>query len=186
LILRLQDLVNHTHVTQVTEPFSSPDLGLLLSTTMFALGRQLLGTAQSCLRKPSTSRFFSSSPVNELYKMKTHSGARKRWRPLASGSSFKRVGRLPNAFYIYHTHSFLISALQIIGKGRALAYERLQKRRTEKQTEHDCIFDSCSNAQAQEGVASRTITYTVFVSIGTPCMLTMAYLSPNGTRRRIV
>ncbi|KAF5314973.1 hypothetical protein D9619_007153 [Psilocybe cf. subviscida] len=57
---------------------------------MFTLGRQLLGTAQSCLRNPSASRFFSSSPINEAYKMKTHSGARKRWRPLASGSSFKR------------------------------------------------------------------------------------------------
>lgn len=37
-------------------------------------------------------RLFSSTPVCEAgYKMKSHSGARKRWRSLASGSSFKRV-----------------------------------------------------------------------------------------------
>lgn len=47
------------------------------------------------LKSPGQSlgfRFFSSTPINEAgYKMKSHSGAKKRWRSLASGSSFKRV-----------------------------------------------------------------------------------------------
>jgi hypothetical protein len=60
-------------------------------TTMFSA--QSLWTA---LRKsnPQSSgfRLFSSTPFNEAgYKMKSHSGAKKRWRSLASGSSFKRV-----------------------------------------------------------------------------------------------
>ncbi|KAF8798970.1 hypothetical protein BYT27DRAFT_7122302 [Phlegmacium glaucopus] len=37
-------------------------------------------------------RLFSSTPINEAgYKMKSHSGAKKRWRSLASGNSFKRA-----------------------------------------------------------------------------------------------
>jgi len=57
---------------------------------------QLAWTAQSCLRShPSATaflpRFFSVSSVAEAgYKMKSHSGAKKRWRSLASGSDFKR------------------------------------------------------------------------------------------------
>lgn len=43
-------------------------------------------------------RMFSSSPATLAgYKMKSHSGAKKRWRSLASGSDFKRVGvKFPN------------------------------------------------------------------------------------------
>ncbi|KDR82848.1 hypothetical protein GALMADRAFT_56985 [Galerina marginata CBS 339.88] len=66
---------------------------------MFSLGRQLLWTAQSCLRQQqpvsstlvSLPRFFSTTRAVEAgYKMKSHSGAKKRWRSLASGTSFKR------------------------------------------------------------------------------------------------
>ncbi|KAF8964410.1 hypothetical protein BDZ97DRAFT_1700532 [Flammula alnicola] len=60
---------------------------------MFSVGRKLLWTAQSCLRTstPSLPRLFSTTSVAEAgYKMKSHSGAKKRWRSLASGSSFKR------------------------------------------------------------------------------------------------
>ncbi|KAF8349457.1 hypothetical protein F5887DRAFT_946228 [Amanita rubescens] len=36
-------------------------------------------------------RFFSTTQIVQAgYKMKSHSGAKKRWRSLASGSSFKR------------------------------------------------------------------------------------------------
>ncbi|KAF9565733.1 hypothetical protein CPC08DRAFT_759371 [Agrocybe pediades] len=64
---------------------------------MFSLGRQLLSTARTCLRAQqhpfasSTSRLFSmSTPVEAGYKMKSHSGAKKRWRSLGSGNAFKR------------------------------------------------------------------------------------------------
>jgi len=64
---------------------------------MSFVGRQLLQTAQSCLRAyPLTNltrsppRLFSTTPAVEAYKMKSHSGAKKRWRSL-SGSAFKRV-----------------------------------------------------------------------------------------------
>ena len=61
--------------------------------------RPMMFSAQSlwtALRKsnPQSSvlRLFSSTPITEAgYKMKSHSGAKKRWRSLASGSSFKRV-----------------------------------------------------------------------------------------------
>ncbi|KXN88271.1 hypothetical protein AN958_07730 [Leucoagaricus sp. SymC.cos] len=37
-------------------------------------------------------RLFSTTPIIEAgYKLKSHSGAKKRWRSLASGKSFKRV-----------------------------------------------------------------------------------------------
>ncbi|PPQ70020.1 hypothetical protein CVT26_013308 [Gymnopilus dilepis] len=62
---------------------------------MFSLGRQLLGTAQSCLRlrgqSSALSRLFSTTRIAEAgYKMKSHSGAKKRWRSLGSGNAFKR------------------------------------------------------------------------------------------------
>ncbi|KAF8645193.1 hypothetical protein AX16_008020 [Volvariella volvacea WC 439] len=39
----------------------------------------------------SSSRLFSTSQVVEAgYKLKSHSGAKKRWRSLASGTAFKR------------------------------------------------------------------------------------------------
>ncbi|KAF8903109.1 hypothetical protein CPB84DRAFT_1814744 [Gymnopilus junonius] len=65
---------------------------------MLSLGRRLLGTAQSCLRQQqqplslsSLHRLFSTTQVVEAgYKMKSHSGAKKRWRSLASGNLFKR------------------------------------------------------------------------------------------------
>ncbi|CAA7271319.1 unnamed protein product [Cyclocybe aegerita] len=60
---------------------------------MLSVGRQLLWATQSCLRPPFAHmpRLFSTSSVAEAgYKMKSHSGAKKRWRSLASGSSFKR------------------------------------------------------------------------------------------------
>ncbi|KIM43293.1 hypothetical protein M413DRAFT_444112 [Hebeloma cylindrosporum] len=65
---------------------------------MFVVSRQLLQTAQSCLRAHhhpftyatrSIPRLFSTTPAVEAYKMKSHSGAKKRWRSL-SGSAFKR------------------------------------------------------------------------------------------------
>ncbi|PPQ91680.1 hypothetical protein CVT25_012893 [Psilocybe cyanescens] len=65
---------------------------------MFSFGRQLLWSAKSCLRtqqqswSSATSRLFSTTQSVEgaLYKMKSHSGAKKRWRSLGSGSAFKR------------------------------------------------------------------------------------------------
>ncbi|THV00827.1 hypothetical protein K435DRAFT_656573 [Dendrothele bispora CBS 962.96] len=37
-------------------------------------------------------RLFSTTSVSQAgYKMKSHSGAKKRWRSLASGNSFKRA-----------------------------------------------------------------------------------------------
>lgn len=69
------------------------------SSTMFPA--QLLWTGRWCLRTrqpqfsvngTQISRLFSSTPITGAgYKMKSHSGAKKRWRSLASGSSFKRV-----------------------------------------------------------------------------------------------
>ncbi|TFK40818.1 ribosomal protein L35-domain-containing protein [Crucibulum laeve] len=50
----------------------------------------LLSTARWCLLPP-TRRLFSTSSILEAgYKMKTHSGAKKRWRSLANGTAFKR------------------------------------------------------------------------------------------------
>ncbi|KAF8158116.1 hypothetical protein B0H34DRAFT_749559 [Crassisporium funariophilum] len=66
---------------------------------MFTFGRQLLWTAQSCLHATrrqcmtatSATRLFSTTPIAEAgYKLKSHSGAKKRWRSLASGTVFKR------------------------------------------------------------------------------------------------
>ncbi|KAF5360443.1 hypothetical protein D9756_004704 [Leucocoprinus leucothites] len=46
----------------------------------------------------SSRRLFSTTSVVEAgYKMKSHSGAKKRWRSLASGTSFKRDKA-------YHSH----------------------------------------------------------------------------------
>ncbi|KAF8895485.1 hypothetical protein BD779DRAFT_1382198, partial [Infundibulicybe gibba] len=46
---------------------------------------------QSCLPLRLISRGFSTTPaVNAGYKMKSHSGAKKRWRSLASGNAYKR------------------------------------------------------------------------------------------------
>ncbi|KAF5338875.1 hypothetical protein D9611_008796 [Ephemerocybe angulata] len=60
------------------------------------LGR-LAATCQAILRTPTTYNavaqraMFSTTPVAEAgYKLKSHSGAKKRWRSLGSGSAFKR------------------------------------------------------------------------------------------------
>ncbi|KIL63234.1 hypothetical protein M378DRAFT_187084 [Amanita muscaria Koide BX008] len=52
----------------------------------------LAASAHSFLRPASGSyRLFSTTTAVEAgYKMKSHSGAKKRWRSLASGTSFKR------------------------------------------------------------------------------------------------
>ncbi|KAF9464223.1 hypothetical protein BDZ94DRAFT_528054 [Collybia nuda] len=51
---------------------------------------QLLSCTRTCVTS-QTSRFFSTTSTMEAgYKMKSHSGAKKRWRSLASGSDFKR------------------------------------------------------------------------------------------------
>ena len=115
-------------------------------STMFSA--QSLWTA---LRKsnPQSSgfRLFSSTPINEAgYKMKSHSGAKKRWRSLASGSTFKRV-----CSSYYMRKAFLFIYLYIsIGKGFPFAFERHQNPCTEKQVEHDCLLKYCSIAQAEE------------------------------------
>ncbi|KAF9454681.1 hypothetical protein P691DRAFT_189564 [Macrolepiota fuliginosa MF-IS2] len=59
------------------------------------LGQLLTLSPRSWL---STGRLFSTTSVVEAgYKMKSHSGAKKRWKSLASGSSFKRDKA-------YHSH----------------------------------------------------------------------------------
>lgn len=63
-----------------------------LLSTMFL--HRLLSTAQSCTAPSSlrVNRLFSTTLfVQAGYKMKSHSGAKKRWRSLASGVVFKRV-----------------------------------------------------------------------------------------------
>lgn len=69
---------------------------LYLGLAMF-LGR-LLSTVQTCVAP----RLFSTTSAFEAgYKMKSHSGAKKRWRSLASGSDFKRVSLHSTYFLIY-------------------------------------------------------------------------------------
>ena len=59
------------------------------SFTMF-LGHLLVSSSPRAWI--SSGRLFSTTSVVEAgYKMKSHSGAKKRWRSLASGNSFKRV-----------------------------------------------------------------------------------------------
>ena len=114
--------------------------------TMFS---QSLWTAHWCLRKSQSSvfRLFSSTPITEAgYKMKSHSGAKKRWRSLASGSTFKRVRLI-----ISYSKSYLYIS---IGKGFPFAFERQQKPCTEKQAEYNCIFKHCSIAQVEETTSS--------------------------------
>ena len=86
---------------------------------MSFLGRQLLQTAQSCLRAYPHSltnptrllpRLFSTTPAVEAYKMKSHSGAKKRWRSL-SGSAFKRVRIVAASF----DSLYYISSLSLTG-----------------------------------------------------------------------
>lgn len=78
-----------------------------LSTTMFFGFRvtSLVTTVRSSLVPAAGSyRMFSATHVVEAgYKLKSHSGAKKRWRSLASGTSFKRVGfhlRIPRAVHL--------------------------------------------------------------------------------------
>ncbi|RDB17980.1 50S ribosomal protein L35 [Hypsizygus marmoreus] len=55
------------------------------------LGQMLL--VRPCMASPASimQRLFSTTSVAQAgYKMKSHSGAKKRWRSLASGSDFKR------------------------------------------------------------------------------------------------
>ena len=64
-----------------------------ISTKM--LGARLAPTCQAILRSPfsfNPARSFSMSPIVEAgYKLKSHSGAKKRWRSLGASSVFKRV-----------------------------------------------------------------------------------------------
>ncbi|TEB39791.1 hypothetical protein FA13DRAFT_1724012 [Coprinellus micaceus] len=58
------------------------------------LGARFAGTCQAILRSPlsfNPARSFSMSPIVEAgYKLKSHSGAKKRWRSLGASSVFKR------------------------------------------------------------------------------------------------
>lgn len=65
----------------------------------------LVATVRSSLAPATGSyRMFSATHIVEAgYKMKSHSGAKKRWRSLASGTSFKRVGfhlRMPSTVHL--------------------------------------------------------------------------------------
>ena len=115
-------------------------------------------------------RLFSSSPITEAgYKMKSHSGAKKRWRSLASGSSFKRVRssyfmRKAFCYYLYIS----------IGKGLPFAFERHQKPCAKKQVEHDCLFKYCSIAQAEEITSS--LWYTLMRRVDNTLVSPLYYI----------
>jgi hypothetical protein len=54
---------------------------------------QWMSTVRLCLTAAFTQRQFATQSIVQAgYKMKSHSGAKKRWRSLASGNKFKRVG----------------------------------------------------------------------------------------------
>ncbi|KAH6908000.1 ribosomal protein L35-domain-containing protein [Coprinopsis sp. MPI-PUGE-AT-0042] len=60
------------------------------------ISTRLATASQSCLRSIASSfaqrSAFSTSPVAEAgYKMKSHSGAKKRWKSLGNGTAFKRA-----------------------------------------------------------------------------------------------
>ncbi|KAE9400506.1 hypothetical protein BT96DRAFT_647771 [Gymnopus androsaceus JB14] len=76
-------------------------------------------------------RMFSVTSVAEAgYKMKSHSGAKKRWRSLASGSSFKR-GKAN------HQH---LNVAKAPARKRSIGT--------------DCLFYSSSDTQAKKAPAS--------------------------------
>lgn len=79
--------------------FCSPWTPAYLGLAMF-LGR-LLSTVQTFVAPSATRLFSTTSAVEAGYKMKSHSGAKKRWRSLASGSDFKRVSLHSTYFLIY-------------------------------------------------------------------------------------
>ncbi|KAK7048399.1 hypothetical protein R3P38DRAFT_1862652 [Favolaschia claudopus] len=64
---------------------------------------QLLSTARFCVSKAIWApRSFSTTAVLEAgYKMKSHSGAKKRWRSAPGLKSFKRVCSVPNLLQKY-------------------------------------------------------------------------------------
>lgn len=80
---------------------------------MIFLG-QLVSTIQSCTSArslPIIPRLFSTTSfVHAGYKMKSHSGAKKRWRSLASGVAFKRVSIRYGPLYLTNFQPFHFQA----------------------------------------------------------------------------
>lgn len=125
---------------------------------MFSLGRQLLGTAQSCLRQrqqlfqlSALPRLFSTTRAVEAgYKMKSHSGAKKRWRSLGSGNLFKRVRRCLSLEEDLHlTLIFMLS-----GKSRPSTSQCDEITSAKEPSRYNRIFKFCTNAQIEETPAS--------------------------------
>ncbi|KAF4590818.1 hypothetical protein EYR40_009415 [Pleurotus pulmonarius] len=71
---------------------SSASFGLLkLLNSMFLLGSHRCFIPNGPLLSSMTRLFSTSSTPQAGYKMKSHSGTKKRWRSLGSGDAFKRV-----------------------------------------------------------------------------------------------
>lgn len=90
---------------------------------------QVLSTVRTCLsHRPLffSSRLFSTtSAVEAGYKMKSHSGAKKRWRSLASGVAFKRVSPICLSWTVCGRLTRMRASTMCIGKGLPFTSEHL-------------------------------------------------------------
>ena len=97
-----------------------------------------------------TARLFSTSAAAQFPKLKSHSGAKKRWRSIASGI-FKRVRSLvlcahPQSSQWGHWYA---------GEGRTQAFECQQEPCEEKRLESDGLLTWLANNKAQEAAPLR-------------------------------
>jgi hypothetical protein len=100
----------------------------------------------------TATRLFSTSAVLQSYKLKSHSGAKKRWRSLASGT-FKRVGsysRVTDA-----AHLLLNSCYSSLATGESWSFTS-KCHKEARQTEPiiwNCIFARRTDAKVKEVAA---------------------------------
>jgi hypothetical protein len=86
-------------------------------------------------------RLFSSTPSVAKYKLKSHSGAKKRWKSIASGA-FKRVRNLliPTLKYIH------LAA----GSSRSCTFECHEECRTQEQARSHCVLAWLADTPVKE------------------------------------
>jgi hypothetical protein len=87
------------------------------------------------LRTGFGTRLFSTTPAVEAgYKIKSHSGTKKRWKSLASGNSFKRVRN-------FHKNPMHILTHQSLGQGLSHSLGRFKISGSQEPLVKDNVFN---------------------------------------------
>lgn len=153
--------------TERASPARSSDIHLRESrpaaSTMFALASLVRLRAPATPLAATGARLFSTS--NFLlagYKLKSHQGAKKRWKAIASGV-FKRVSSL-SAGAVRLTYGS-----RLLGEGRTPPLERVKTCREEESSWTNRVLKSFANCEAEKASAMGIVLSTEGLGVELTC-----------------